>query len=452
MLFAFILVVAALTWVVPSGAYERLVLPNGRESVVPGSYHPIAPTPVGFWEIVTAIPVGLSDASSVVFLTLLVGGSVGVLRRTGVIDLGIHRLTVQLGERIELMIPVLMMVFGLISAFIGTPELSIAYLPIVLPLMLRLGYDSVSAAGLVLLSSSLGYAFGITAPSTIGIGHVLAELPMYSGAWYRAASFLVIQVLAIAFVMRYARKVRARPESSLNRSVDDSLRAELARDGDVVERFTVRQHVAGVAALAMFIGIVVAVLRLGLSFNEISGLFVVMAIVTSAVVGHGTNEMCQNFNAALKEMLVGALIVGIARGVSVIMVEGNILDTFVFHIAAIVESLPSAFTAVGILLTQTAFNFLVPSGSGQCLMTLPILIPLADLVGLTRQVVVLATHWGDGISNILFPTSGYFVATLAVGRVSYATWLKFYWPFFWIVLAAAVIGLVLAQSIALGPF
>ena len=451
-LFGFILVVAALTWIVPAGSYERAVLPNGRESVVAGSYHVIEQTPVGFMDIVTAIPVGLSDASSVVFLTLLVGGSVGVLRRTGVIDLGIGRLMTLLRDRVELLIPALMGVFGLIAAFIGTPELGIAYLPIVLPLMLRLGYDSVTAAAMVLLSSTLGYAFGITAPSTIGIGHMLAELPMFSGAWYRALSFLVIQLFSIAFVMRYARRVHAHPESRLNADVDEVLRTELAAEGEPAETFTERQSFAALGALVMFVAIVVAILQFGLGFNEISGLFVAMAVVTSVVAGHAVNDICRNFNSAFKEMLVGALIVGVARGVSVIMVEGNILDTFVFHIASLVDSLPEAFTAVGILLTQTVFNFLVPSGSGQCLITLPILIPMADLVGLTRQVVVLATHWGDGITNILFPTSGYFVATLAIGRVSFVTWLKFYWPFFWIVLATAIIGVIVAQSIALGPF
>ena len=454
-LFTFILIVAALTWIIPAGSYERTVLPNGRQSVVAGSYHVIEQTPVGFMDIVTAIPVGLSDASSVVFLALLVGGSVGVLRRTGVLDLGIRRLMTVMRDRIELLIPALMSVFGLTAAFIGTPELCIAYLPIVLPLMLRLGYDSVTAAGMVLLSSSLGYAFGITAPSTIGIGHMIAELPMFSGAWYRALAFLVIQLFSIAFVMRYARKVRARPESGLNAEVDAELRAEFAAEEETTETsatFTGRQSVAALAALIMFVAIVVAVLQLGLGFNEISGLFVGMALVTSLLAGHAVNDICRNFNSAFKEMLVGALIVGVARGVSVIMISGNILDTFVFHIAGVVDALPGAFTAVGILLTQTVFNFLVPSGSGQCLITLPILIPMADLVGLTRQVVVLATHWGDGITNILFPTSGYFMATLAIGRVSFATWLRFYWPFFWVVLATAVIGLVIAQSIALGPF
>jgi uncharacterized ion transporter superfamily protein YfcC len=151
-------------------------------------------------------------------------------------------------------------------------------------------------------------------------------------------------------------------------------------------------------------------------------------------------------------MLVAALIVGVARGVSVVLANGNILDTLVYHLAGMVSALPSSSTAVGILLAQTSFNFLVPSGSGQCLITLPILIPLSDLVGLTRQVVVLATHWGDGITNILFPTSGYFMATLAIGRVGFVTWLKFYLPLFGLVLAIAIAGLVLAQSIALGPF
>jgi len=210
--------------------------------------------------------------------------------------------------------------------------------------------------------------------------------------------------------------------------------------------------VAGIAVLGMFAAFVAGVMTLGLGFEEISGLFVVMAIITSLIVGHRLNQICSNFNIAFKEILVGALICGVARGVSVVMVQGNIMDTVVFYVSGLVGSLPDTFTAVGILLTQAVFNFLVPSGSGQSLITLPILIPLADLVGLTRQVVVLATHWGDGVTNIVFPTSGYFMATLVMGRVSFGRWLRFYLPFFWFVLAIAIIGLIIAQNIALGPF
>lgn len=446
----FLLLAAALTWVVPAGSYERESLPNGRERVVAGSYHRVEPTPAGFLGIITAIPRGLSEASSIVFLTLLVGGSVGVLRRIGTIDLGIHHVKRRLGTRVELLIPALMASFAVIAAFIGAPELALAYLPIVLPLMLRLGYDSVTATALVLLSTTLGYAFGITAPSTIGLGHLLAGLPLYSGAPFRAASFVAVQAIAIVFVMRYARKVKASPQRAPNREQDERLRSALGPE--VPPSDGARERRAGVAAAVMFMGIIASVLRFSLGFDEISGLFVATALVTSLLLGRRLNRICDDFNASFREMLTGALIVGVARGVSVVLEDGRVIDTLVFHLAAAVESLPAPLTAVGVLGVQTTFNFLVPSGSGQCLLTLPILLPLADLVGLTRQVVVLATHWGDGISNILFPTSGYFMATLALGKVPFGTWVRFYVPLFFIVLALAVVGLVTAQAVALGPF
>jgi len=451
-LFGIIVLLAASTWVIPAGAYERSVLDNGREVVVAGSYHGIEQTPVGVMDVVTAIPKGLSEASSVVFLTLLVGGSVGVLRRAGVIDIGIERLVAATKSRAELVIPVLMGVFAAVAAFIGTPELSIAYLPIVLPLMIRLGYDSVVATAVALLSTSLGFAFGISSPSTIGVGHLVAELPMYSGAGFRGVSFVAVQLAAILFVMRYARRVKASPELALNREEDTALRTRLAQEVSSRKSFNASQQRAAVLTLVLFVGIVAAVLIAGLGLDELSGLFVAMAVIVSLVAGDRANKICSNFNESLKEMLVGALIVGVARGASVVMAEGNILDTLVFHLAAAVGSLPSELTAVGILVTQSLFNFLVPSGSGQCLLTLPVLVPLGDLVGLTRQVVVLATHWGDGITNVVFPTSGYFMATLAISHVSLKTWLEFYLPLFWAVLFLAVSGLVIAQAIALGPF
>ncbi|WP_211830421.1 YfcC family protein [Kistimonas asteriae] len=450
-LFSFIVLVAFLTWIVPAGSYERQMLPNGRESVVPGSYQVMEQTPVGIMDVVTAIPVGLREASSVVFLTLLVGGAVGVIRKTGVINMGINAMMRLLGRRTELLIPVLMGIFSLIAAFIGTPELGIAYLPIVLPLMLKLGYDTITATGLVLCATTLGFAFGITPPATVGIGHMLADLPMFSGAWYRTIFYFLIQFMCAWYIMRYAARVKANPAFGSNFDVDQELRQTLTADSSE-ETFTSRQRFAGIATLVMFVGVIASILKFALGFDEISGLFVVMAVITSLLVGFSPNKICANFNESFREILVGAMICGIARGVSVILESGNIMDTIVFHLAEWVGHLPQAFTAVGMLFVQTMFNFLVPSGSGQSLITLPILIPLADLVGLTRQVVVLSTHWGDGITNILFPTSGYFVAILVIGRVSLAKWIKFYFPLFLGILATATIGLVIAQMIELGPF
>ena len=440
-------VAAVLTWVIPAGRYQRSVLPDGREAVVPGSYETIERSPAGFWEVVTAIPDGLSDAASVVFLVFLVAGSVGVMRRAGVLDLGVHRLTAATGQRVELLIPALMFGFASVSAAVGMPELSIAYLPIVLPLLGRLGCTRTTGTAVALLPTTLGAAFGVTVPATVGIGHLLAELPMYSGASYRFVFFLIVQTAAAVFVVRRARREIARRHEPRDPEEVVPVTADAATTA-----FTGRQRAAGVVALALLAVFVASVLVLRLGFEEIGGAFVVMAVVVSLVAGRGPNRICADFNDAFREILVGALVCGVARGVSVVMTEGMVMDTVVYGAALLVSSLPPALTAVGVLLGQTTFNFLVPSGSGQALITLPILVPVADLAGVTRQVVVLATQWGDGITNVIFPTSGYFMATLVMARVGLGRWIRYYLPLFGIIVLVATGGLIVAQHIRLGPF
>ena len=451
-----IAVAALLTWVIPAGRYERTVLPDGREAVVPGSYQTIERSPAGFWEVVTAIPDGLADAASVVFLVFLVAGSVGVMRRAGILDLGVHRLTAATGRRVELLIPALMFAFSAVSGAVGMPELSIAYLPIVQPLLVRLGCGPVTGTAVALLPTTLGAAFGVTVPATVGIGHLLADLPMYSGASYRFVFFLIVQTAAAVFVVLRARREIARRNARRDPAEagpSASVEPAPAASADAAQAaFSTRQRLAGVVALVLFVAFVVSVLALGLGFEEIGGAFIAMAVVVSLIAGRGPNQICADFNDAFREILVGALVCGVARGVSVVMTEGMVMDTVVHGAALLVSSLPPALTAVGVLLGQTAFNFLVPSGSGQALITLPILVPVADLAGVTRQVVVLATQWGDGITNVIFPTSGYFMATLLMARVGLLQWIRYYLPLFGVILLIATGGLVVAQHIRLGPF
>ena len=399
-------------------------------------------------DVVTAIPDGLADAASVVFLVFLVAGSVGVMRRAGILDLGVNRLTAATGRRVELLIPALMFAFSAVSGVVGMPELSIAYLPIVQPLLVRMGCGPVTGTAVALLPTTLGAAFGVTVPATVGIGHMLAGLPMFSGAGYRFVFFLIIQTAAAVFVVRRARQEIARGDAS----GAPRKTATVPSEGAVPVSFSGRQKTAGIVALGLFGVFVVAVLVLRLGFEEIGGAFVVMAVVVSLLAGRGPNQICADFNDSFREILVGALVCGVARGVSVVMTEGMVMDTVVYGAALLVSSLPPALTAVGVLFGQTAFNFLVPSGSGQALITLPILVPVADLAGVTRQVVVLATQWGDGITNVIFPTSGYFMATLVMARVGLVRWIRYYLPLFGIILLVATSGLVIAQYISLGPF
>ena len=439
-------VAALLTWILPAGEYERAILADGRETVVPGSYRQIEPSPAGFMELLTAIPEGLTDAAGVVFLVFLVGGSVGVVRRAGIVDLGVRRLTAAAGHRLELLIPALMFSFAAVAGVVGMQELSIAYLPIVMPLLLRFGCSRTTATAVALLPPTLGSAFGVTVPATVGIGHLIAGLPLFSGAAYRFVFFLTVQAVAAFFVVRRARRERTAPGGREKNPVPPPATEPVAAD------FTGRQRAAAVTALLLFIAFVVAVLTLGFGFEEISGAFVAIAVVVSLVAGRSLNRICSDFNESFREILVGALVCGVARGVSVVMTEGQVMDTVVHGAALMVSSLPSALTAVGILLGQAVFNFLVPSGSGQALITLPILVPIGDLAGVTRQVVVLATQWGDGMTNVVFPTSGYFMATLVMARVGLSEWLRYYLPLFAVILAIATAGLVVAHAVALGPF
>lgn len=435
-----ILLAALLTWFVPAGAYERTTLPDGRETVVPGSYQVVESSPAGVLEVISAIPRGLTDAASVVFLVLLVGGSVGVVRRTGVLDLGLHRLAAVTGGRISRLIPALMFSFAALSGVVGMQELSIAWLPIVLPLLTSCGCSRTTAVAVALLGPSLGSAFGVTVPSTVAIGHQISGLPMFSGAGYRLAFFVLVQAAAAAWVVR-----RAGREIAARKAVPEPLPRPGARASG-------RIRAAAATTLVLFGVFVFGVLTLRPGFEEISGAFVFIGVTVSVVAGHGINRICANFNRSFREILVGALVCGLARGVSVVMTEGQVMDTVVFGAAWLVGSLPAGLTALGILFGQTLFNFLVPSGSGQALITLPVLVPVGDLSGVTRQVVVLATQWGDGLTNVIFPTSGYFMATLVLAGVSLREWLRYYFPLFLLTAAIAAGGLLLAQAISLGPF
>ncbi|WP_062268331.1 YfcC family protein [Endozoicomonas arenosclerae] len=450
----FIVLVGVLSWFIPAGQYERETLANGRESVVPGSYQQIEQTPVGPMDIIEAIPAGIEGAAAVVVLTLLVGGAVIVLQRIGVVDMGINLLLQRIGSRTELMIPILVLVFGAIAAFIGTPELSLAYIPIILPLMLRLGYDSMTAAATAIMPCTLGFAFGITAPTTVGIGHLITGLPMFSGAGYRVMFWAIIMFSTTVFILRYARRVKASPASSSMYVDDQKLRQELLSEETTPadHQYSTSLKLAGIVTLMMFIGIVAAIIIFGLGFNAISGLFLTMAVIASLIAGRSGNQICADFNDAMKVMLPGAIISGVARGVSVTLEAGNTMDTLVFYLATLISQLPEWAMAVGVVISQTSLNFLIPAGSGQMLVTLPVLSPVAELVGMNQQVLVWSSNVADGISNIFFPTSGYFIAALVAARVDYIRWIRFYTPFFIFTLGVASFGAVVANAIDYGPF
>ncbi|RQW28551.1 YfcC family protein [Rhodobacteraceae bacterium CH30] len=444
-----ILLVAILSFIIPAGEYQREII-NNRPTVVAGSFQFIEQTPLTFLQVIEAIPTGLVKAGDVVILTLLVGGAVGVIRNAGIINYGIDKLLSALGDRTVLMIPVLTLVGGMISAFIGTPELGIAYLPIVLPLMLKLGYDTLTATSIALVGPSTGFAFALTAPATVGTSHLLGQLPMFSGAGFRLVFLMLAMVAVTAYILRHANRVKLNPALSLTPELDAKLRQKFAgEESQSSTSYTPRQRMAGLATLVMFVGIIASILQFKLGFMAISGLFMCMAVIACVIAGQRLNDICASYNDAMRGVMVGALICGVARGVSVALEQGNIMDTIVFWLAQLLTQLPPSVTAYGILVTEWFFNLIVPSGSGKAVITLPILYPLADLVGVSRQVVVLGLQWGEGIANMIQPTEGYFMAILAMAGVPFTKWIKFFLPLMGVLFAVSFAGLFVAQFIAL---
>ena len=451
----FILLVAALTYLIPAGQFERqsLETANGvRTVVVPGTYHATDAHPAGFMDLVTAIPDGLKRAASVVFLTFMVGGCMGLLKRAGLIDMGVHNLIRAVGTKGYLVIPILFTVFSCMAAFVGTPELSLAYLPVLLPLFYRLGYDGMTATAVALLGPCTGFIFGLTIPSSIGLGQQIAEITLFSGTGFRAIVFISALIIAIAYVMRYAARVKAHPEKSLSLASDALMRAALSAenaDRPAEIHFTARQRYAGIACLIMFPGIIFMILKNNLGFEAIGGLFLCMGIAGAAIAGKKPQEICDDVNAGMRDMMVASLICGVASAIAVVMDKGMITDTFVYWLESLLHSVPQEWTTIAIFWEQSLFNFLIPSASALTLLTMPVLSPLADLLDISRQAVVSANAWGGQLTDIFFPTSGFFVATLVIGKIEFGKWIRFYTPLMLIFGALASIALYLMQILAI---
>lgn len=450
-LISIIFLVAVMSYILPAGEYTRVAGPGGRQIIDPSSFHYVNSNPTTLIQFFEAIPTGFVEAGWVVVLTFCVGGGFVVLKKTGIIHSSIRYLSKILAERGIVIIPILMITFALIDCFIGMCELTMVYVPIILPLFLALGFDSITACAVALCGSAAGFTAALANPFTVGIGQKIAGLPLYSGWQFRLAVFILMTAVSIIYVMRYARKIQNNPELSSMYEQDQMTRNDLGNIGDD-PKITFRQTLAGLTALGLFILMIYGVFNWSWDMPQIGAIFISIGLFSGLVAGMKGDQICEAFYEGCSDVLLGALIVGIARGVGVVMTNAKIIDTIIYGLASVVQNLHGSITSVGMLIVQTLLNFLIPSGSGQTVVSMPIMAPLADIVGVTRQTAVLALQFGDGFSNILYPVSGYFMATLALGRVPWEKWAKFILPLFFIWTGLAAVVLVVAQAIQWGPF
>ena len=439
-----IAIAAGLTAVLPAGQFERRDDPvTGRSVVVAGTYHTVDPSPVGPFEAVVAIPRGMADASAVIFYVFLVGGAFGVIERTGASTRLIHWLVDRLGHQTVLVIPLASIAFGLGGILIQMSEELIAFVPVLLLLTRRLGYSPLVACAISIGAASVGAAFSPVNPFQVVIAQKVAELPVQSGFGFRMALLIPAMVLWIWATMRYAAQTRVAPASPTESATADRLAPPGAPSiwpRDLAILLTV------VVTFGLFI---YGAQEWGWDFEQFSALFFLMGAAAGLLGGLGISGTAEGFIGGFRDLAFAALLIGFARGIYVVLGDGHVVDTIVQSIFAPLAQFPLALSAVGMMGMQALVHLPVPSTSGQAVLTMPVLVPLSDLLGLSRQVTVLAYQYGAGLCELLTPTNGALMAMLAATGVRYDEWLRFAsWRLGMLVLLG-ISGLLLAIAVGL---
>ena len=441
LLTAIIVVCAVATWFLPAGEFDRQVNEAGTEVVVPGTYHTVDSSPVGPFETVKAIYNGMLNGGGVIFFVFIAYAAIGLIISTGAFNgLVAGLLKILQGKARAVIIPVFILVLGCASSTIGVFEEAFPFIPIFVGIAIAMGYDAVVGLAIVALGVGLGYSGAVMNPFTVGMAQSIAGLPQLSGAGYRIICHLAMIVVASIFVIRYALKIQADPTKSLVYGDDFS---HLTMNAKEVENhpFGIREKLV-LATLAAGIAVIVWGVKVkGWYFEDLSAVFLIMGIVSSLIMGWGPNTIAEKMAASFTDIAVACMMIGFSRGILVVLQSGHIIDTIVYGISIPLHYFPSWVASEAMLVVQTLLNFLIPSGSGQAVTSMPIMAPLADLVGVSRQVSVLAFQFGDGLSNIVWPTA---MAPIMCGiaGVKIEKWWKFIVPIF--------LALLITQGILIG--
>jgi len=428
--FVLIVLAAVATWFVPGGEYQRKTETVGeteRVLIVGDSYRTVDADPQVL-EIFTAPIKGFLNLAEIIAFIFLVGGSFYMLNETGAIAAGIHRLVRILRGREFLVIPIVMTLFSLFGAVFGMCEEAMPFALIFVPLALALGYDSIVGVSLTFLAAGVGFAGAFINPFTLQIAQGIAGIEPMSGLGYRVLVWVVSTGVTIAWVMVYAARIRRDPTRSPMYELDLVRREELVRQQAEVTEFTWRHGLGLLILGAGVAGMVVGVVFWGWYIQEIAGLFVAMGLMAGIVAGQGPNQLAKSFVAGCRDMVSAALIVGFAGGIIVVLEDGRIMDTILHGMASVLTQMPALLGAYVQYFFQVALNFFIPSGSTKAALTMPLMAPLSDLSGISRQTAVLIYQLGDGFSNMIIPTSGVTIGTLAMAKIPYDRWFRWNLP------------------------
>lgn len=441
MLFWILVIVTVLTYIVPAGQYSYVTDEATGYTVVDGeSFTNVDQSPVSPFRMFVAIQQGFINGAQIIFLILFGYFWVYSVLQTGAFTAMINKLLNGKAKDSKLFIPIVMLVFALAGSTYGEFETVYGLIPIFVALSIALGYDALVGVAMCGLAVAVGFASATTNPFTIGIAQTIAELPMFSGLAYRWIIFVVFTGASIAMVMLYANRVKKDPTRSLVYGMDFSA-FQIERNEKM--EFTAKHKVLMCGMVVTVATIVYGSLKLGWYINEMSGVFIISGIISSLIAGKGPEGIGKDLIKSLSEMTVAMVVVGLSRAILVIMQNGVIIDTVIHGMSTLMDGLPAAATGVVMLIIQNIINFFIPSGSGQATAIMPIMVPLADLQGLGRQIAVLAYQFGDGFSNLLWPTASCTIMC-GIAKIPLGKWYKFFLPMFAVMFVLQVAFIVVA--------
>ncbi len=445
-----IVLCAIASYIIPAGVYERVKDVNtGKMVVDPSTFHYVTQNPTGFLDFFTAINKGFKGGISIIAFLFMVGGSLSILAKTGAIVAGLSTLVKKMRGHSILMIPVLMTTLATFSTLAGCNEEYLAFTPLVVSAALALGFDSLTALGILFCSVAAGYGAGCTQPFSVGVAQGIAGVPIFSGLPYRMALFVILVSINIAFVMYHAYKVKKNPKSSPVYEIDQAKKGTVTIDETA--QLSTRQGISLCLLGLNFVCIIIGVLKFDFYMNEISAMFIIMGLLSGIICKLSPNDICDAFLDGCKGMMLPCLAVAMCKGATILLDNAKVMDTIIFYLAGMLDVFPSSIIAFGMFIIQDCFNVLVPSSSGQAAISMPIMAPLADIVGLTRQTSVFAFTLGDAFTNCITPASGATMSYLAMANVPYKKWLRFVLPLVGVWWIVALCFLTYATAIHLGP-
>lgn len=442
-LFIIVILVAILTYIVPAGQYQYVTDASGNSIVDPTSFQYVEQNPLNPFRVFVAIQEGFIDGAQIIFLILAGYFWVYSVMRSGAFTAMIHTLLSGSGKRNKMIIPICILIFALAGSTYGEMETVYGLIPIFVTLAIALGYDALVGVCMCMGAVAVGFASATTNPFTIGIAQSYANLPMFSGLAYRWIIFAAFVGTYIMFVMWYAARIKKNPERGLLYGLDFSA---FQVDLEQREKFTTTHKIVLLGMVVTILVIIYGSLNLGWYINEMAGLFIISAILTGIVVRRTAEEIVQDCIVSIQEMAGAVVVVGLSRTILVIMSQGMIIDTVIYALSTLLNGLPTWATAEMMLVAQNIINFFIPSGSGQAAAIMPIMVPLADLTGVNRQIAVLAYQFGDGYSNLLWPTAACTVMC-GIAKVPLGKWYRFFLPLFGIMFVLQMFFIFVATLI-----